>query len=324
MRSLLFILLAPFVVLAADELPQKTTPIFTKEPVGEAVTVTAVPQFSPGTTPRTSDAKLSLVQNSATVIYSNIHPKVAQRLAEAKASGKALKFTLQTYRSEGWPADRIYSQPELTRKPKKSGEATWSRAAYTYTTPAIVRIMDADEVMYDINLCEVHGVPLRVEKIPITYGLTIVSNRPLAATLIARFPHSESVILGGCCTTEINGERQEPSHKESYVCPECLKSRATWTKVPVESEADKRVDLEDQLTLLEKESPPPFPDSDGDFFRAIRRTKLLIELGRLDEAERTLPSSPKKQHLESVRDNMIKLLDSAKAASKNSPKSAVK
>jgi hypothetical protein len=68
--------------------------------------------------------------------------------------------------------------------------------------------------------CEVHGVALRTDTVPIVYGLV----RSSPATIKAReasFPHAETEVLGGCVV-------REDQFAQVKYCPECHKAKAQW------------------------------------------------------------------------------------------------
>lgn len=69
--------------------------------------------------------------------------------------------------------------------------------------------------------CKVHGVMLRLSKVPIRYG-SQVRDEDLWTARAKLFPNSKSFVLGGC---SYDLDRYE---SEQLVCDECRKAEETW------------------------------------------------------------------------------------------------
>ncbi len=74
--------------------------------------------------------------------------------------------------------------------------------------------------------CELHGTIMRLEKVPVSYGLPKPDPDPdpdLWEACAKLFPNSKSYVLGGCCAGSLGDY-------EDWVCAECRKAEARWRR----------------------------------------------------------------------------------------------
>lgn len=73
-----------------------------------------------------------------------------------------------------------------------------------------------------LTKCEVHGVALQTEDVPIMYGLMGAMPGFYEAQKRA-FPHASSVVMGGCIVSD-----NSPKFQTVKFCPQCRVAQKRW------------------------------------------------------------------------------------------------
>ncbi len=131
---------------------------------------------------------------------------------------------------KGGETHSIYwsSGDEWTSLPVKLKEGE----EYTFTLteaakgefPEIIRVERDGKTLYDRTVCEVHQVPMKYTKVPVSYGIVAgAPGDPPWDVMQKQFPHWREIVYGGCVIGP-----NSPKDEYIYVCPECKTSVAKW------------------------------------------------------------------------------------------------
>jgi hypothetical protein len=71
--------------------------------------------------------------------------------------------------------------------------------------------------------CELHGTVMRLQRVPLHYGLP-VPDPDLWDARKRLFPNAKTFLLGGCCAGSMGNDY------EDWVCAECRKAEARWRR----------------------------------------------------------------------------------------------
>jgi len=83
--------------------------------------------------------------------------------------------------------------------------------------------------------CEVHGIRMKTEIVPVAYGLlaeianpSAYPSEPTMKTRRKLFPHAESFVWGGCCRPPdwMTGA----SKARIWICSDCVAAETEWRK----------------------------------------------------------------------------------------------
>jgi hypothetical protein len=126
--------------------------------------------------------------------------------------GKIYTFTV-----EERPIPNIVRIRDESGKEEKGPDFFW--------TPVLIRVVDGDKALFDMEVCELHKCRMERREIPITYGLIRVQKGlPTLEQERTLFPHRRDYVLGGCIV--MPGKKTETM----YVCPECRTAYEDWRK----------------------------------------------------------------------------------------------
>lgn len=94
-----------------------------------------------------------------------------------------------------------------------------------FWTPVLIRVVDGDVALFDMEVCELHKCRMERREVPITYGLIRVQRGlPTLEQEKELFPHRRDHVLGGCIV--MPGKKTETM----YICPECRIAYDAWRK----------------------------------------------------------------------------------------------
>jgi TonB family protein len=96
--------------------------------------------------------------------------------------------------------------------------------AATYESPFMLHVKSsAAKTHCERHECALHHEPMTVERVPILYGMPMVSDddRQYFAARDAEFPNARSATLGGC----VAGPER---FAEVYVCESCRRAKERW------------------------------------------------------------------------------------------------
>jgi len=126
--------------------------------------------------------------------------------------GKTYTFTI-----EERPFPTMVRFTDEGEKEDKAPDYFWS--------PVIIRVVDGEKALFDMEVCGLHHCRMERREIPITYGLIrLQKGLPTLEEEKALFPHRRDYVLGGCIV--MPGKKTETM----YICPECRTAYEAWQK----------------------------------------------------------------------------------------------
>lgn len=115
------------------------------------------------------------------------------------------------------------------------GERPFHNAAIT----ELRRVQLGGRVLYDVEVCEVHHIPMEFKAVPVAYGLMRPNpDDPDDATEHRLFPHAREYVPGGCIVMA-----DWPKTERIYVCRECQQAAAGWRAELQRKKTDQRREL---------------------------------------------------------------------------------
>ena len=92
-------------------------------------------------------------------------------------------------------------------------------------SPELMRLKDGGRVLFDASLCRVHGVTMKRQIVPISYGLPsfLAFDRAYETARESEFPNT-GVVPGGCCVDE------ERLVTRAWVCATCVAHEKQWNE----------------------------------------------------------------------------------------------
>jgi hypothetical protein len=92
------------------------------------------------------------------------------------------------------------------------------------TIPELRKVQSGGQMIYDIEVCEIHKTKMEHKEVKIVYGLIIPGpDAPSGDTERRLFPHHREYSLGGCVIFQ-----DSPKTEKVYVCSECKKAYEKW------------------------------------------------------------------------------------------------
>jgi hypothetical protein len=98
------------------------------------------------------------------------------------------------------------------------------RPFHNITIPELRRVQLHGQIIYDIEVCEIHKRKMEHKEVQIAYGLIMPEpDEPSPDAERQLFPHHREYSLGGCVV-----EPDSPKTKRVYVCTDCKKAYNRW------------------------------------------------------------------------------------------------
>ncbi len=92
--------------------------------------------------------------------------------------------------------------------------------------PKVIRVRQDDKVIYDQEICELHGTQMEYKTVRIAYGLIRPKpGEPSGEDEKRLFPHRREISFGGCCV-----EPDSPKTEKVFVCGQCKAAYENWKK----------------------------------------------------------------------------------------------
>ena len=90
--------------------------------------------------------------------------------------------------------------------------------------PKLIKVRQGDQIIYDIEVCEVHKTRMEEKQVPVAYGFILPGpEAPPDDTERQSFPHRREYSLGGCVISD-----DSPKTEGVYVCTDCKKAYEKW------------------------------------------------------------------------------------------------
>jgi hypothetical protein len=141
-----------------------------------------------------------------------------------------------------WPRyPYIYRRPNVTLDPKTKYRFTFERVNLSRSDSGaeLLKIEKDGETIFDGWMCEVHRVKMDLKDVPVIYGFVyvgrphILSDEQWLRIQMAKFPHHDERIFGGCI---VGASKSAPK----LVCAKCKKAYDDWAKLD-ERSADAQI-----------------------------------------------------------------------------------
>lgn len=127
-------------------------------------------------------------------------------------AGKIYTFTV-----EERPFPSLVTQTPTGSEPVAEAEYVWY--------PVLIRVMDGETSIFDMEVCEVHQTRMERREVPISFGLPpVMRGLPTLEEEKTLFPHRRDYVLGGRVSS--SGKRTETM----YICSECKAAYDSWRK----------------------------------------------------------------------------------------------